>query len=93
MQWSTVSRVPALHPTACPPRQPSFPVPRLITLASGGRLPGIALWGTCEVVLHNFIRVNTIFEVGSANGLVTAYADKHPSYEFLNGPSAVGLSQ
>jgi hypothetical protein len=51
-------------------------------------------WGTCEVVYpHNFIRVNTIFEVGRANGLVTAYADKHPSYEFLNGPSGVGLSQ
>jgi hypothetical protein len=51
-------------------------------------------WGTCEVVYpHNYIRVNTIFEVGRANGLVTAYADKHPSYEFLNGPSGVGLSQ
>lgn len=51
-------------------------------------------WGTCEVVLpHNFIRTNTIFEVGRANGLVTAYADKHPTYEFLNGPSGVGLSQ
>jgi len=51
-------------------------------------------WGTCEVVLpHNFIRINTIFEVGRENGLVTAYADKHPSYEFLNGPSGVGLSQ
>ena len=51
-------------------------------------------WGTCESVYpHNFIRVNTIFEVGRANGLVTAYADKHPSYEFLNGPSGIGLSQ
>jgi hypothetical protein len=62
------------------------------------RRPRIARWGTCEVVLpHNFIRVNAIFGVGSANGLanglVTAYADKHPSYEFLNGPSGVGLSQ
>ncbi len=51
-------------------------------------------WGTCEVVYpHNFIRVNTVFEVGRGNGLVTAYADKHPTYEFLNGPSGVGLSQ
>lgn len=48
-------------------------------------------WGTCETVYpHNFIRVNTVFEVGPGNGLVTAYADKHPSYEFLNGPSGVG---
>jgi len=37
--------------------------------------------------------VNTVFEVGRANGLVTAYADKHPAYEFLNGPSGTGLSQ
>ena len=51
-------------------------------------------WGTCEVVYpHNFLRTNTIFEVGRGNGLVTAYADKHSSYEFLNGPSGVGLSQ
>ncbi len=51
-------------------------------------------WGTCEVVYpHNFIRTNTVFEVGRGNGLVTAYADKHLSYEFLNGPSGVGLSQ
>jgi hypothetical protein len=51
-------------------------------------------WGTCEVVYpHNYIRVNTVFEVGRANGLVTAYADKHPAYEFLNGPSGTGLSQ
>ena len=51
-------------------------------------------WGTCEIVYpHNFVRTNTIFEVGRGNGLVTAYADKHPSYEFLNGPSGVGLTQ
>lgn len=51
-------------------------------------------WGSCEVVYpHNFIRVNTVFEVGRENGLQTAYADKHTSYEFLNGPSGVGLSQ
>ena len=51
-------------------------------------------WGTCEVVYpHNFLRTNTVFEVARGNGLVTAYADKHPSYEFLNGPSGVGLSQ
>lgn len=41
-------------------------------------------WGTCEVVYpHNFIRVNTVFEVGRSNGLVTAYADKHPTYEYI----------
>lgn len=51
-------------------------------------------WGTCEVIYpHDFLRVNTIFEVGRGNGLVTAYADKHSSYEFLNGPSGIGLSQ
>jgi hypothetical protein len=51
-------------------------------------------WGSCEIVYpHNYIRVNTMFEVGRANGLVTAYADKHPSYEIMNGPSGTGLSQ
>jgi hypothetical protein len=51
-------------------------------------------WGTCAYVYpHNFIRTNTVFEVGRGNGLVTAYADKHLSYEFVNGPSGVGLSE
>ena len=54
----------------------------------------LASWGTCAYVYpHNFIRTNTVFEVGRGNGLVTAYADKHLSYEFLNGPSGVGLSE
>jgi hypothetical protein len=36
---------------------------------------------------HNFIRVNTIFEVAKAAGLRTAWSDKHPAYEYVNGPS------
>lgn len=52
------------------------------------------IWGTCDIIYpHDFLRTNTIFEVGRANGLVTAYADKHSSYELLNGPSGIGLSQ
>jgi hypothetical protein len=41
---------------------------------------------------HSFLRVNTIFEVIKANGGYTAWSDKHPSYEFLNGPSGSGLN-
>ena len=51
-------------------------------------------WGTCRPVLpHDFLRVNTIFEVARGNGLWTAFADKHLSYEFVNGPSGTGLSE
>jgi hypothetical protein len=51
-------------------------------------------WGTCEFIYpHTFIRNNTVFEVSRGNGLVTAYADKHLSYEFVNGPSGIGLTQ
>ncbi|KAK1046222.1 hypothetical protein LTR74_017999 [Friedmanniomyces endolithicus] len=54
----------------------------------------LTAWGTCQPVYpHNYLRVNTVFEVGRANGLVTAYADKHLTYEFMNGPSGVGLSE
>jgi hypothetical protein len=46
----------------------------------------------CTAVLaHNFIRVNTIFEVAHDLGLHTAWADKHPSYEMVSGPSGHGL--
>lgn len=40
---------------------------------------------------HNFLRVNTIFEVVKASGGYTAWSDKHPSYDFVNGPSGKGV--
>jgi hypothetical protein len=35
--------------------------------------------------------VNTVFEVARAGGLRTAWSDKHPAYEILNGPSGTGI--
>ena len=40
---------------------------------------------------HSYLRVNTIFEVVKAAGLRTAWADKHPAYDLLNGPSGKGV--
>jgi hypothetical protein len=46
----------------------------------------------CSVVYpHQFLKVNTIYEVAHAAGLRTAVADKHPSYEILAGPSGTGI--
>ncbi|ORY53870.1 alkaline phosphatase-like protein [Rhizoclosmatium globosum] len=39
---------------------------------------------------HQELRVNTIFEVAKAAGYFTAWTDKHPIYEFVNGPSGSG---
>ena len=42
---------------------------------------------TCKPVYpHEYLKVNTIFEVARAAGLRTAWSDKHPAYEILNGP-------
>jgi hypothetical protein len=47
---------------------------------------------TCQPVYpHSYLKVNTIFEVARAAGLRTAWADKHPAYEILNGPSGTGV--
>jgi arylsulfatase A-like enzyme len=47
---------------------------------------------TCKPVYpHQYLRVNTIFEVARAAGLRTAWVDKHPAYEILNGPSGTGV--
>src|SRR5713101_3434785 len=40
---------------------------------------------------HNAIRTNTIFEVVKAAGGHTAWADKHPAYDWVNGPSGNGV--
>jgi len=46
----------------------------------------------CSVVYpHQFLKVNTIYEVAHAAGLRTAVAEKHPSYEILAGPSGTGI--
>jgi hypothetical protein len=47
--------------------------------------------GCAPVYPHSFLRVNTIFEVAHAKGLHTAWSDKHPAYDIVNGPSGAGV--
>jgi hypothetical protein len=48
--------------------------------------------GTCPGIMpHQYVRVNTIFEVVRSHGGLTAWTDKHPSYEWTNGPSGRGV--
>lgn len=47
---------------------------------------------TCKPVYpHQYLRVNTVFEVVRAAGMRTAWIDKHPAYEIMNGPSGTGI--
>ncbi len=49
-------------------------------------------YGQCVPVFpHNAIRTNTIFEVVKSKGGRTAWADKHPAYDLVNGPSGKGV--
>ncbi|MBR0800385.1 alkaline phosphatase family protein [Bradyrhizobium jicamae] len=49
-------------------------------------------FGQCVAVYpHNAIRTNTIFEVVKSKGGRTAWADKHPAYDLVNGPSGKGV--
>ncbi len=47
--------------------------------------------GCAPVYPHQFIRVNTLFEVVKAAGGYTAWSDKHQSYELTNGRSGKGV--
>jgi hypothetical protein len=40
---------------------------------------------------HSALRTNTIFEVVKSKGGRTAWADKHPAYDLVNGPSGRGV--
>jgi hypothetical protein len=55
-------------------------------------LPRDASKNCTPVYPHSWIRTNTIFEVVRQNGGYTAWTDKHPSYEWTNGPSGTGVS-
>jgi hypothetical protein len=47
---------------------------------------------TCKPVYpHSYLQTNTVFEVARQHGLRTAWSDKHPAYEILNGPSGTGV--
>jgi Type I phosphodiesterase / nucleotide pyrophosphatase len=47
---------------------------------------------TCKPIYpHEYVEVNSIFEVAHDHGLRTAWSDKHPAYEALEGPSGNGI--
>ncbi|HEY6250706.1 MAG TPA: alkaline phosphatase family protein [Candidatus Angelobacter sp.] len=68
-----------------------------LTLLNGGGsldsdfLPRDPNNGCAPVFPHQYLRVNTIFEVIKNHGGRTAWTDKHPSYEWTNGPSGHGV--
>ena len=63
-----------------------------LTQIDPAKLPLSLQNGKCVPVYpHQFIRTNTIFEVIRAHGGYTAWADKHPAYDILNGPSGKGI--
>jgi predicted AlkP superfamily pyrophosphatase or phosphodiesterase len=48
--------------------------------------------GNCAAFYpHAALRTNTIFEVVKAAGGHTAWEDKHPAYDLVNGPSGTGV--
>ena len=56
------------------------------------RLPRALVNGNCVALFpHSALRTNTIFEVVKAAHGHTAWADKHPAYDLVNGPSGHGV--
>jgi hypothetical protein len=55
------------------------------------KLPRDPAEGFAPVYPHQFLRVNTIFEVIHEAGLQPAWSDKHPAYDIVNGPSGEGV--
>ena len=55
------------------------------------KLPVDPAKGCAPVYPHAYLRVNTIFEVLKGAGRTTAWADKHPSYDLVQGPSGKGV--
>jgi len=66
-------------------------VPRFTSI-DPANLPLAKLNGQCTPVYpHQFLLTNTVFNVAHNAGLYTAWSDKHPSYEIVNGPSGDGV--
>jgi hypothetical protein len=57
------------------------------------KMPRRLVNGVCTPVLpHNMLRINTVFEIVRNTLGRTAYSEKRPAYEFLNGPSGTGVT-
>ncbi len=56
-------------------------------------LPRDPAHGCKPVYPHNFLRVNTIFNVAHDSGLYTAWSDKHPAYELVRGRANTGAEE
>jgi hypothetical protein len=63
----------------------------LDTAVDPAKLPIDPAHGCAPVWPHQYLRVNTIFEIVRAAGGRTAWSDKHPVYEFVGGPSGKGV--
>jgi hypothetical protein len=61
------------------------------TTVDEAKLPRDPAKGCRPVWPHQYLRVNTVFEIVKAAGGRTAWGDKHPSYEILHGPSGKGI--
>ena len=56
------------------------------------KLPRVLVNGNCVPLFpHSALRTNTIFEAVKAAHGRTAWADKHPAYDLVNGPSGKGV--
>jgi Type I phosphodiesterase / nucleotide pyrophosphatase len=55
------------------------------------KLPRDPRLGCTPVYPHAYLRVNTVFEAVRAAGGYTAWIDKHPTYELVEGPSGHGV--
>ena len=48
---------------------------------------------SCQPIYpHNYIQVNSVFNIAHNAGLFTAWSDKHPANEILDGPSGLGVN-
>src|SRR5437899_2293270 len=62
-------------------------VPVLGGAIDPSRLPLRKVDDRCDPVQpRDFVKVNTIFGVAHAAGLRTAWSDKHPAYQIVEGP-------
>jgi hypothetical protein len=64
---------------------------KIDTQIDEAKLPRDKAKGCSAVYPHQFLRVNTIFDIAKAAGGRTAWGDKHQSYEILRGPSGKGI--
>ncbi len=65
----------------------------VVTAIDPAKLAVDPMKGCAPVLPHQLVRVNNVFDIAKSAGMRTAWADKHPAYDLVQGPTGKAVDE